>query len=394
MDIHKKSIVRRIVPVAFAAALAISLAGCSNSVSSTTGTPATSSEALPTTSSAPSSAGMAVTDEWSVPLPSLKAVTLLQLFGRHIAFAACRRCTDADHANALYVTTIGSTRAPEMIARSQWRRGEIGWQVGTGDTVVWLDLARMPEQEQPVPWRLWAENLDTRRRWLVARNRPHETWPLPNAGKGRIVWVQGDPDGHTRDILTINTRTRRMHTVIRHVLAFNAVVAGRRVVYDDNWPPGEPHANLNRPPRTREVYSVPLAGGHVVDLGGDHHAHSPFAAGKWAVWGQPKYGDQHSLWAAPADGSAPAHLIARTANVGTLSGGDGFVAFWPERGGVRVAGVARSTEIVKIEPHGSRTYVPARFSADGHLVGFATIIHEGHANELITIRVVRVTISD
>lgn len=335
--------------------------------------------------------GLTASEIASLPLPGLNDVTQVRVAGDRVAFAACHHCSNSDFADTLYTASLRPQRITE-VARSDWPSGEIGWQGLTGDRLAWLDLAHVPREGAPLgDWRLWIENLGSGRRRLLATNDgPDDPFPLPEAAGGSFVWLRASDGGHTRSVVVLQPEARRPHTVARHVLAFTAWPAGDRVVYDDGWPPGRPGASLSRPVRRREVFSVPIGGGTATDLGGGHTAHLPVAAGTWAVWGQPEYGDQGSIWGAPADGSSKPRELARTTSVG-ISGGDGFAAFWKESEGIFVVGTTTAAGIQNVEPRASQTYIPAHFAASGHELVYATVTGARTAHQLVTCHVVRVT---
>lgn len=329
----------------------------------------------------------------STPLPSERSVTNIALFGHYLAWDGCTGCTESHQPTTLYVEDL-HTKKVMLVAHTAWTGGELSWQVGTGDYIVWTDQSGVPTEGMVNPqWSMWAQDLATGKRWLIARNHgsPPSPGPLPQSAEGVVVWTRDDADHRTEDVMVQDLATRTTRVVVHQVLPFTASITAARIVYDDTFPPDQPGANLDAPPKAREVYSVPLAGGHPTDLGGSHDAHSPSAGGSWATWGEPKYGDQHTIWAAPADGSNPAHLVYRGLNL-QQAPGDRFLAFWNESNGVFVTGIDRNTPVINAQPPGEQNYVPAHFSAFGDALAFATVQHMEEPNELVTLRIDRISV--
>lgn len=329
--------------------------------------------------------------EKTIPLPRQADVANIALFGHYLAWDSNR--VEGVVPTTLYVEDLATDKI-RMVAHTEWAQGDLSWQVGTGDYVVWLDDSAEPTDEEPnTLWRMWAENLVTGRRWLLAKNSgvPLGSGPLPEANDGRVLWLRPDQDGRTRDIVLYDLSTDTETVPVRHVLAFNAYVSAGRIIYDDDDPPHQAGANLKSPPKTREVYSIPLHGGAATDIGGNRNAHSPQVWGSYATWGEPKYGDQHSIWSAPVDGSAPARIAYRGTNVQQAPGAD-FIAFWTEGNGLYVTALNGTTRGTDVQARGEQEYVPAHFSPQGHRLAFATVRNFGQPDELITLHVDRIEI--
>ncbi|MGH3498584.1 MAG: hypothetical protein ACRDP1_14070 [Nocardioidaceae bacterium] len=381
---------RRQITAAVTAAVAVLLGGCTSSAiaghhvsTPTPGSPESTGRDHPADV-------LQLTSQTSVPLPGEPSVLGLELFGSHLVWGACVGCSERfGNPNIVFVRdlTSGHTR---QVAKSAWTSGLIGSVSGTGNTVVWTDLSRLPSEGDPnAEWAMWAENLRTGHRWTItsSHGRSDGDWPAAIAAEGRIVWRTLDVDGRTSDIMVTDLATRHTSILVRHVLPFNASLSAGWVVYDDAFPPHQPGETWNRPPsNSREIYAVPVTGGTPRDLGGNHQASAPWAQGGWATWGQPVNGDQNQIWAVNlrSPDASPRRVCWCSNNV--REPGRSFVAFdGGTGGGVQVVsdtgGAAPATRLA-----GLAWYVPGGFSTEGPLVAFATQVHPLR-NGLITLHI-------
>lgn len=315
----------------------------------------------------------------------------MRVFGHYLSWAACTGCSESDPTDQLFVADL-STHTVRAVAVTRWPHGTIDWTAGTGGFVAWDDVSRVPSDLHPrVAWTINAMDLRTHRRWVVASSHRHLTTfiPLLHANAGRLVWVAPDPDGRTNDLVVYDLHSRRTTIARRRLLAFDASLCGRWVVYDDDWPPGRPGANLDSPPKHREVYAVPVRGGRRIDVGGHHQATTPGAGSGYVVWGEPMYGDQQSIWVRRLGGGPP-RLVYRGGNV-QREVGRSFVALWPNVGPLKVVPVHPGSDpgpAVVIDGR-EPIYVPAHFAVSGDRLAHATVEHHD-GGPLITVEVDRI----
>lgn len=381
-----------VVGVALAAMVCVSTAGCTGSrtVSGPRDrSPISTAPELSTTSPPSSSGRLSVKTLVRLKLSGQRSVAALRIFGHYLSWVACTGCSERGQADQLFVADL-SQRTVGAVAGTRWPHGTIDWTAGTDEFVAWDDVSRVPSDLHPrVAWTIHAMDLRTRRRWVVASSHGHLTKfiPLLHANAGRLVWVAPDPDGRTSDLVVDALRSRRTAIVKRQVLAFDARLWNRWVVYDDDWPPGRPGANLESPPKHREVYAVPVSGGPAIDLGGHHQANAPGVGSGYVVWGEPMYGDQQTIWVRRLSGG-PARLVYRGGNV-QREVGRAFVALWPNVGPLKVVPVHPGADPgppVVIDG-GQPIYVPAHFAVSGNRLAHATVEHQDDIAPLITVEV-------
>lgn len=268
-----------------------------------------------------------------------------------------------------------------IVARSQWSRGLVPWAVGSGHWIAWVDQSKLQNDfSYDVLWRVWAKNLRTGRRQLLASNghTPDPYVPEVSAGSGYVFWAEAEPDRTAREFVW-RPGSPSPRTLMRHremTPGTETATGGMLTFLSTAAVPHKGHTVGG------DCWTVPLAGGRPQPL-----THTALAMGcatshGWLVWSQhidPEtrnpppdgiYDDPYTYWARAVDGGPP-RLLHRgyTASLYPVAGA-GYGTWMGTQSAFVGHAVASDAEAPIAPGHANNTAVGS--SASGRLFVYAT----------------------
>lgn len=268
---------------------------------------------------------------------------------------------------SVYATDLRSGRTTKL-AQARWSAGVINWLDTNADTVSWVEFSRMPSDANNFTgdWRIRACDIRHCVPRVISENLG-VPGPVPHAlaGPNLVGWTidEGGQGWYTTKVAELSTGTVR--TLLPHSNLSLGAMDHSTLVFGGPFPITR-HDDPNRPPPNTEIYTMPLGGGRLHQVGADHNSNFVEANDGYITWEEPQYGEGHQVWYAREDGHGGPHLLARAETGGQIPGDD-FIAYINYRG-LFVAAI----------PSGAKARVCASeqcgvyFSTEGDLIAFST----------------------
>lgn len=294
--------------------------------------------------------------------------------GNLIVFGVSSRSTlDASNRVMLLDTVTGREK---LLTGSRWAQGIIQWQAVTGHWVAWTDQSRIQtDDDANALWRVWAKDLRSGKRCLLASNGQQANPYVPHvvAGKGRFVWAEAEPDRTAKELIWNTEHTAEKPRIVGSHLRLvpgSETLTGSDLVY--LGPPA-----LKRPGDSAEggdCWSTPLAGGPPHPLTRSGLVLSCAVSAGTMVWSERRRGsdssDPFSYWSRVL-GSGQPMLLHKGATASRYPvAGSGFAAWMPHDAAYLLHSTSGPDDVL-LSP-GQTAYVPLGSAASGDSFAYAT----------------------
>lgn len=317
---------------------------------------------------------------------------LLNLFGHRVALPAAEPRSGREDQRVVVIDI--RTGKESTVARTQWRQGLINWAVGSGRWVAWVDQSRRQSDFSfNVLWRVWAKNLRTNERRLLASNAdiPDPFVPQVVSGDGYIFWAQARKHLRAQEFAWKPGAAQPM----RLSQAVN-VATGTETASDGYLTYlGESASPRPRYSKGGDCWRVPITGGRPRALTHTGLAMGCAANDGWLVWSQhidpytaqpPADGiadDPYTYWAEFVAKPQPRRLHKGYTSSRYPVAGPGYGSWEPREAAFVVHSVTSNAKVF-LAPNGVGG-LPSS-SASGHLFAYTTTHHPR------VIRVVHITV--
>ncbi len=307
----------------------------------------------------------------------------LVTWGRYVAWTAGAAGPDEDP-NEILVHDLDSKQT-RVVARTRFPRGTIPRVRGSGESLVFLDMSRVPtDSDAGSDWHMYEVSISTgkQRRLLSSTGKAdREDPPIPSIAWPWVVWFRPAGDAYT--LQSLDLREARERTVARSPAGGQLSLDNETLTAyydDDNGANG------------RDVFAVPVDGSapprRVTTSG---KADFPLARNGAVAWQEPPGGRSEALLYKAAS-TDTVHRVSTPSSTWPEAGrnpfpGRGFVVWLMGSQLLVRAASGQSPPTVLEERHAS---IPARWWVEADRVAWATLTGVGTANERSVIHVAHV----